>query len=102
MKFDIAPTHFFRCICFRCLCPHRQQQWGIVVYEDTDNGGEFLKMRRRCITSVENTGMNYLACRRYATRTVSYLRHEIYLVLLVLPTCNPDGVLNNYNSKNVA
>ena len=71
------------------------------VCEDNDNGSAFLKMRHRCITSVENTRTNYLACRRYATRIVSYLWHDISLVLLILPTFNPDGVLNNYNLKNV-
>ncbi len=62
---------------------------------------DFLKMRRRCITSVENTMIKYLACRRYATKIVSYLRHDTSLVLLVLPTCNPDGV-NKYSLQNAS
>ena len=49
-------------------------------------------MRRSCKMSVENTIKNNLACRRYATTQVVYLRHTIFATCF-LPTCNPDGVI---------
>ena len=58
-----------------------------------------LQMRRRCKILVENINTNHLACRRYATAPVSYLRHVISTHLFFYQYLTPMGSALNSNTQ---